>query len=162
MANEGKKVLLIDSDMRRPGISNYFNLPKGPGLTNYMVGDAELKDIQQKTDIEGLSIILTGPIPPDPGRLIESHKLHNLIKDMETIYDLVIIDTPPVLAASDAIVLGGWTGGSIMVIASGRTSRSHFTDIIESFKRANINIIGAILNKVRGRTAAYYYYYRYK
>ncbi|MDO8445496.1 MAG: polysaccharide biosynthesis tyrosine autokinase [Deltaproteobacteria bacterium] len=159
-ANEGKKVLIIDCDLRRPGINNYFNLPKNLGLTSYMVGDQELKDIQLKSGIEGLSIILTGPIPPDPGKLVESNKMHNLIKDMEMIYDLVIIDTPPVLAASDAIVLGGWTDGSIILIQSGRASRSHFSDIIETFKRANINLIGAVLNRVHGRTASYYYYYK--
>lgn len=157
-ANEGKKVLIIDCNLRRPGINSYFNLPKDLGLTSYMIGDQELKDIQLKSGIEGLSIIPTGPIPPDPGKLIESNKMHNLIKDMEMIYDLVIIDTPPVMAASDAIVLGGWTDGSIILIQSGRASRSHFSDIIEAFKRANINLIGAVLNRAHGRTASYYYY----
>lgn len=162
MANEGKKVLIIDGDLRRPGIDNCFSLPKGVGLTNYMVGDAELKDIQLKTDIEGLNIIPTGPIPPDPGKLIESNIMHNLIKDMERIYDLVIVDTPSILAVNDAIVLGGWTDGTIMIIQSGRTSRSHLSDIIESFKRANINLIGVVLNRVHGRRASYYNYYSYK
>jgi len=74
------------------------------------------------------------------------------------IYALVIIDTPPVMAASDAIVRGGWTDGSIILIQSGRASRSHFSDIIEAFKRANINLIGAVLNRAHGRTASYYYY----
>lgn len=159
VASEGKKVLIIDSDLRRPGITSYFDLPKGPGLTNYLIGDAELKDIQIKTGVEGLCVITTGPIPPDPGRLIESNKLHNLINDMEMIYDFVIVDTPPVLAASDAIVLGGWTDGCILVIESGRAERRHITDIIELCKRANINLIGGVLNKVHSRAAAYYYYY---
>ncbi len=162
VANEGKKVIIIDGDMRRPGISNYFNLPKGLGLTNYMVGDTELKDIQLKTDVEGLSIIPTGPIPTDPGKLIESNKMHNLIKDMVTIYDLVIIDTPPVLVASDAIIFGGWTDGSIMIIQSGKASRRHFSDILELIKKANINLIGVVLNKVVSRKISYYYYTYYK
>jgi succinoglycan biosynthesis transport protein ExoP len=93
-AMEGKKVLLIDGDMRRPAIHEYFNLSNDFGLTNYMVGDAEFKDIQLKTDIEGLSIIPTGPIPPDPGKLAESNKMHKLIQEIETMYDLVIVDTP--------------------------------------------------------------------
>lgn len=160
VANEGKKVLIIDGDMRRPGISKYFNLPKELGLTNYMAGDADIKDIQIKTSIEGLSVISTGPIPPDPAKLIESNKMHQLLIDMEKDYDLVIVDTPPVLAASDAIVLGGWADGTIMLVQSGRASKSHFVDIVETFKKANINVIGAVLNRVHGRHASYYYYYK--
>lgn len=159
VANEGKKVLIIDGDMRRPGIISYFNLPKNLGLTNYMIGDADVKDIQFKTNVEGLSIIPTGPIPPDPAKLIESNKMHQLLMDMEKDYDLVIVDTPPVLAASDAIVLGGWADGTIMLIQSGKASKSHFVDIIETFKKANINVIGVVLNRVAWRTASYYYYY---
>lgn len=157
VANEGKKVLIIDGDLRRPGINNFFNLPKGFGLTNYMVGDAELKDIQLKTNIEGLSIILTGPTPPDPGNLIESNIMHNLIKDMEKIYDMVLVDTPPVMAVDDAIVLGGWTDGTIMIIQSGKTKRNHLDDMIESYKRANINMIGVVLNRVYRHATSYYY-----
>ena len=160
VANEGKKVLIIDGDLRRPGINKYFNLPKGLGLTNYMVGDAELKDIQLVTDIEGLSIILTGPIPPDPVKLVESHIMRDLIKDMEKIYDLVIVDTPPVMAVNDAIIFSGCTDGTIMIVQSGRASRSHIHDIIESFKRANVNILGVVLNRVYRRSSSYYYYYK--
>lgn len=161
-ANEGKKILVVDVDLRRPMINNYFNLPRGVGLTNYLLGDVELKDIQLKTDIDGLHVITTGPIPPDPGKLVESHKLRDLIKDMEQVYDLVIVDTPPVMAASDCIVLGGYVDGGIIVVQSGRLRNSHFHDVIDSFKRANINILGVVLNQVNKRASTYYYYTDYK
>jgi succinoglycan biosynthesis transport protein ExoP len=154
VASEGKKVLIIDGDFRRAGINNYLSLPERLGLTSYILGDAELKDIQLNTDIEGLSVIPTGPIPLDPGKLVESNIMNNLIKDMNKIYDLVIVDTPPVLAVSDAVVLGRWTDGTIMIIQSGKASRSNFPDIIESFKRANINLIGVVLNRVHGRASS--------
>ncbi len=162
MASEGKKVLLIDGDLRRPAINKYFKQPNDLGLTNYMVGDAELKDIQLKTDVDGLYVILTGPIPPDPGKLVESNKMHNLIKEMETMYDLVVVDTPPVLAASDALVLGGWTDGIILLTQSGRAVTSNVADIIDSFKRASVNLTGVVLNRVHRRLSAYYYYYHTK
>lgn len=159
-AAEGKKVLLIDGDLRRPGVANYFALTGKLGLTNFLVGDADIKDIQQSSDVDKLTIITTGPIPPDPAKLVESRRMHQLVKEMEGIYDLIVIDSPPILAASDAIVYGTWTDGTLIVIESGRASRRHFSDIIELVKKANINVIGAVLNKVVGRETAYYQYYR--
>jgi len=156
-ANEGKKVMVIDGNLRRPGINDYFRLPMGIGLTNYLVGDAEVKDIQIKTNIDGLSVILTGPVPPDPGKLLEANKLHKLIKEMADVYDLVIVDTPPLMAASDALVLGGYTDGSIMIVQSGRVRKSHLHDAIESFKRANINLLGVVMNSVHKDSSTYYY-----
>lgn len=161
IANEGKKVLIIDGDLRRPNVHNQFNITNNIGLTTFLAGEIEAKNIKMGSGIEGLTLITSGPIPPDPARLVESKKMHQLVKDMEGSYDLVIIDTPPVLAAGDAIHFGGWTGGTIIVIESGKASRRHFPDVVELLKRANINIVGAVLNKVTGEGAQYYYHYRY-
>lgn len=162
VANDGKKVLLIDGDMRRPSIHDYFKLQNTAGLSNYLVGDSDSKQVQIATDINGLNVILTGPIPPDPAKLVESKKMSQLIKEMEDIYDLVVIDTPPLLPASDAIIFGRSTGGIVVVVESGKASRRHISDIIELCKQADLNIIGAVLNKTHGTQGSYYYYYHYK
>ncbi|MEK7774089.1 MAG: polysaccharide biosynthesis tyrosine autokinase, partial [Deltaproteobacteria bacterium] len=162
-AAEGKKVLLIDGDMRKPGLSAYFNVPRTIGLTNFLVGDADIESIRLESGVEGLSIIPTGPIPPDPARLVESKKMHQLIKDMEEAYDLVILDTPPILAASDAVIFGGCAGGVILLIESGKAKKKHISDTMDLLSKAGINVIGAVLNKVStGRHSYYYYYQQYK
>ncbi|MBI5903455.1 MAG: polysaccharide biosynthesis tyrosine autokinase [Deltaproteobacteria bacterium] len=159
-ATEGKKVLLIDGDLRRPGITVYFNVPRTIGLTSFIVGEADENAVRLDSGVEGLSIIPTGPIPPDPARLVESKKMHQLIKDMEEAYDLVIIDSPPILAASDAVILGRAADGVILVIESGKAKKKHIADIMELFTKAGINVIGAALNKVSTSRHSYYYYYQ--
>lgn len=162
-ATEGKKVLLIDGDLRRPGLTSYFNVPRTTGLTSFIVGEADENAVRVDSGVEGLSIIPTGPIPPDPARLVESKKMHQLIKDMEEAYDLVIIDSPPILAASDAVILGRAVDGVILLIESGKGKKKHIADIMELLSKAGINVIGAALNKVStGRNAYYYYYQQYK
>lgn len=162
-ATEGKKVLLIDGDLRRPGLTGYFNVPGTTGLTSFIVGEADEDAVRVDSGVEGLSIIPTGPIPPDPARLVESKKMHQLIKDMEEAYDLVIIDSPPILAASDAVILGRAADGVILLIESGKAKKKHIADIMELLTKAGINVIGAALNKVStGRHSYYYYYQQYK
>lgn len=162
-ATEGKKVLLIDGDLRRPGLTAYFNVPRTAGLTSFIVGEADMNSIRVDSGVEGLSIIPTGPIPPDPARLVESKKMHQLIKDMEEAYDLVIIDSPPILAASDAVIFGRAADGVILLIESGKAKKKHIADTVELLTKAGINVIGAALNKVStGRNSYYYYYQQYK
>lgn len=162
VANEGKRVLIMDCDLRRPGIPDYFKVPNNFGLTNFLVGDADVKAIQLPTGVANLTVIPTGPIPPDPAKLVESQKMHQLVKEMMDAYDFVVVDTPPILAASDAIVFGNWVDGMVVIVESGRASKKHFPEIVELVRKANINVIGAILNKVVGRETGYYYYhYKY-
>jgi succinoglycan biosynthesis transport protein ExoP len=156
-ANDGKKVLLLDCNMRGPSIHSYFGLDNGTGLTNYLAGDVALDSVQRQTRVSGLSVITTGPIPPDPAKLVESKKMHKLLQDMGQAFDLVIVDSPPVFAASDAQVLGHWADGTIIVVESGSTTRKLFTEMSEMLHKANTEVIGVVLNKVAGRGRAYYY-----
>ena len=149
VASEGKRVLIIDSDLRKPSIHNYFGLSEEIGLADYLIGNAESKDLECKTDIEGLSIIATGSIPRDPGKLVETDKLKKLVIQMADVYDLVIVDTPSLMTASDAIVLGRFTDGTIMVIQGGRVSHDHLFDILEKFNQAKVRLIGVVLNRIR-------------
>ena len=160
-ANEGKRVLIIDGDMRRPSMHSLFGLDNGTGLTSYLVGDASLQNILRQTRIEGLSVITTGPVPLDPAKLVESRKMHELLEDMKNVYDLVIVDSPPVFAAADALILGSASDGAIVVVESGRTTRQLYLDTEEALQKANINSVGVVLNKVAGREGSHLYYYKY-
>ncbi len=159
--NEGKRVLIIDGDMRRPSMHSLFGLDNGTGLTSYLVGDASLQSILRQTRIEGLSVITTGPVPLDPAKLVESRKMHELLEDMKNVYDLVIVDSPPVFAAADALILGSASDGAIVVVESGRTTRQLYLDTEEALQKANINSVGVVLNKVAGREGSHLYYYKY-
>lgn len=161
LVNDGKKVVILDGDMRRPAMHSYFNLTNSSGLTNFLLGDKGMQDIQLAVGLDGLRVIPTGPIPPDPARLVGSKKMQELLKDAEENYDMVIIDTPPLSVASDAIVLGEQADAVVFVIESGRASRSHFSETIDLISKANINLVVAVLNKV-AREGVSYYYYRYK
>lgn len=159
--DEGKRVLLVDGDMRRPGIHSYLGLDNSVGLTNCLLGEAELEGIQRQTRISGLTVITTGPVPPDPAKMVESGKMRQLLEEMKGAYDLVVIDSSPVLAASDALILGGWADSTIIVVESGRTSRKLFAHVKESLLKANVSVTGVVLNKASGHEGSYYYkYYR--
>ncbi|OGP34576.1 MAG: hypothetical protein A2X93_06000, partial [Deltaproteobacteria bacterium GWC2_56_8] len=157
LALEGKKVLIIDGDLRRPALHKQFDQPNSKGLTNFLVGEATIEEIQVKTGVSGLSIMTTGPIPPDPAKLVESHKMQQLISDMKDIYDIVIIDAPPVLPASDAMVFGE---GIVMIIESSRLSKAVLNDLFETIKKSKIDFYGVVLNKDKDYGSSYYAYYQ--
>lgn len=152
LANEGKKVLIVDGDLRKSGIWNYFGLPRGAGLTDYLLGNSEFESVLCKTDIEGLHIIPSGSVPHDPAKLVETDNLRDLILQMAGVYDVVIIDTPSLKTASDAIILGRWTDGSIIILQEGRVRTNDFSDMLALFKRAKVNLIGAVFNRGRNNS----------
>jgi capsular exopolysaccharide synthesis family protein len=148
VANLGKKVLVIDGNLRGDGINNYFNLPSVVGLTDYISDHIELERILQKTDIDGLDVILSGSTPVDPGKIVEADSMHGLIKEMADRYDLVIVDTPAMRTASDALIFGGYTDGSILMVQAGRVRKAYFNNVIDLFKMADVNLLGVVLNRV--------------
>jgi len=148
VANLGKKVLVIDGNLRGDGINNYFNLPSVVGLTDYISDHIELERILQKTDIDGLDVILSGSTPVDPGKIVEADSMHGLIKEMADRYDLVIVDTPAMRTASDALIFGGYTDGSILMVQAGRVRKAYFNNVIDLFKMADVHLLGVVLNRV--------------
>jgi capsular exopolysaccharide synthesis family protein len=145
---ESKKVLVIDGNLRDSCIHTLFHLSNRIGLTSYLNGEMNMNSIQIPSGVDGLTIIPTGPVPSDPAKLVESGKMCQLIKDMEKIYDVVIVDTPAVLSVSDAVIVSGWVDGAIIQIESEKTTKRRFSDAVESVRQANIHVIGAVLNKV--------------
>lgn len=148
MANLGKKVLVIDGNLRAAGICHYFKLPSEVGLSNYISESIELEKIRQKTDMDGLDVILSGPRPQDPGKIVETDRMRHLIKEMADCYDLIIVDAPSLTAASDALIFSEYADGCIMVVQSGRVRKTQFHRAGELFIMAGVNLLGVVLNRV--------------
>jgi polysaccharide biosynthesis transport protein len=158
-ARNQKSVVLVDADLRRPSLHKVLGMQNEAGLTSVLAGNAGLDDVLKDTAVEGLKVILSGPIPPDPGRLIESVAMANLLRSLALRFELVILDSPPVLAADDAVVLGKIVDGLVSVIECGRETRREFLHEREILARAGVAPLGAILNKYRTRRGGYYYYH---
>lgn len=159
ITREGKKVLLMDTDLRRPSIHEKFGVSNSIGITTILGEEAKPGDVIKKADIEGLSVLTSGPIPPDPGRMVESTKMRQLIKDLAKQYDIVILDSPPVLVVNDPIMLAGYVDGTILVLESHKLTRRALSQARELLKSANIQPVGVTLNKFKIERGGYYYYY---
>lgn len=161
MTRESKEVLVMDTDFLNPKMHEIFKLQASMGITNILAGEATVEEAIQKTDIESLSLLASGPTPPDPGQMIESSKLRELIKYLAQKYDFIILDTPPVLSKNDAVLLSGYVDDSVLILGSGETTRSALSHVRDLLKQANIQLIGTILNKFRMERGGYYSYYGY-
>lgn len=163
IALDGNKVLLIDSDMRRPTIHNTFKLENTTGLSNYLTGNVSLDLVINKTFIENLQFISAGPTPPNPSGLLGSFKMEELIKDVKKRFDRIIIDGPPLVGVSDSIILSKLVNGTLLVIRFGTASRDVVARAKQCLQEVSSNIIGAILNDVDIEKEAYYskYYHYY-
>jgi succinoglycan biosynthesis transport protein ExoP len=162
ITHEGKKVLLVDADFRKPAMHKIFGLANSIGITNILAEEAKPGDAIKETDIEGLSLLLSGPIPPDPGGIVESEKMRRLIEDLGQQYDITILDSPPILVINDVMVLARYVDGAIITLEAGKITRRALSQARELLKQANIQVVGAILNKLRIERGGYYYSYQYK
>ena len=160
MATAGDKVLLIDADMRRPRIHKIFDLDN-VGLSNYLTGNAEIEDIIHKSDTETMSIIPAGPIPPNPVELLNSPRLAELLKTVNSKFDRIIIDMPPVVAVTDAAILARQSDSVIFVVHGGKAHRDIVKRGVEDLNKIGAHISGVILSNVDIFKATYYDYYYY-
>ena len=159
LAQSGKQVILMDCDLRKPVLHKIFN-KENRGLTNILVEEAAADDFIQTTLVENLRILTSGPIPPNPSELLGSTKMQNLIDDLKTKADYVIIDAPPVIAVTDACVLASRVDGITLVVNSGTIRPEMAQKAKELLIRANGHILGVVLNRVEiEEEDAYYYYY---
>lgn len=145
LAEAGNKVILIDSDMRRPSISKMLKMPKSPGLSNRLT-NAEEKAISIGILHENLSIMFSGDIPPNPSELISSDNMKALIEEFRNHYDYVIVDLPPVTAVSDPLIMSKHIDGLAIVIRHGHTRRRDVMETMRQLKLVNAKILGFILN----------------
>lgn len=157
LAQLGKRVLLIDTDMRRPAIHQFFHVAESPGLVNYLTGNVAWRDLLQPSGLERLDCLVSGPVPPNPSELIFSARMRALISEASDEYDLVLLDSPPLLNVADGRILSSMVEGTIMVVKGSATPR-------EMVRRAEIyvsevggHLIGVVLNDVNLRRHGYYY-----
>ncbi|MER2227485.1 MAG: CpsD/CapB family tyrosine-protein kinase [Carnobacterium sp.] len=159
-AMQGKKVLIIDADMRKPTVHKTFRLPNRDGLTTLLTEkDVEIKDIAHSLDTEGLFVITSGVIPPNPSELLASNRMNQLMIEFEELFDLIIFDMPPVIAVTDAQVMSNKTDGTIFVINKNGADKEMVTKSKELLRKVKANVIGVVFNRVELKGDNYYYYY---
>jgi capsular exopolysaccharide synthesis family protein len=158
-AQEGKKVLLIDADMRKPTAHYTFGLNNTFGLTNVLTRQKELMEVTNTTDIPGMDVLTCGPIPPNPAELLNSRAMVHFLDEAYKNYSMVIFDTPPVLAVSDGQVLANQCDGTILVISSGTTEIEAAQKAKELLDSAKAKLLGVVLNNRELKETNYYYYY---
>ncbi|WP_077597039.1 CpsD/CapB family tyrosine-protein kinase [Oceanobacillus kimchii] len=158
-AQQGKRVLLVDADLRKPTIHYTFRLDNLRGLSNILVGETSRQDAVESSDVENLDLISCGPIPPNPSELLGSKRMQFFIEEAKQHYDVVIFDMPPVLAVTDAQVMSNFVDGAILVVRSKRTENEAANKALEALEAVNANVLGAVLNDRDKKDANYYYYY---
>jgi capsular exopolysaccharide synthesis family protein len=144
MAQGGKRTILVDCDLRHPTLHDLFNLPAEPGLTNLLLEEGD-QQLLHDTEVEGLQLLTSGLLPHNPADLLGSLKIDQIIADLVSMADIVLFDAPPVIAVTDATVLGSKVDGVLLVISAGKTRREHAARAKELLERANVRVIGAAL-----------------
>ena len=157
-----KEVLIIDADLRKPMQHKFYDLSNYEGLSDILTGNLEFLEAIKKTGVERLSLISTGFIPPNPSELLSSKRMEKVIEQAEKTFDFIILDTPPIIAVTDAAILGKKLDGVLLVTASHETERNVLEKSIDKLNKANVDIFGTVLNKYpvdkRGYDNYHYYY----
>ncbi|MCP4420058.1 MAG: polysaccharide biosynthesis tyrosine autokinase [Chloroflexi bacterium] len=172
LTQAGNNVLLIDGDLRRPSQHNVFSLPNKRGVTSLLLKlktddtDIEVRnlveDTVQATEVEGLQIMTSGPIPPNPSELLGSNKMRHLLEILEKQYDFVLVDSPPVLSVTDAVVLGAVAGTTLLVVRANKSRKEEFKQVVERLGDVNAKVSGVVLNSLKSGTEGHDFYYYYK
>ena len=161
LAQTDKKVLLLDCDLRKPRIHSVFDIERYPGLSDYLFSNASLEEITRKTKLENLDVITSGTIPPNPSELLGSKQMKLFIERMKTIYDFIIIDSPPFISVTDAEILFRIADGTILVLRAGKTPGDAFYRTCEKLMHIDQhNFLGVVFNNFSYKSA-YGYYYNY-
>ena len=162
VAETGKKVALVDADLRRPSLHRAFGLENRVGLTSALLKDASLDgDVLRPAPFYTLSLMTSGPLPPNPAELLEWEGFDALLERLKREVDLVILDSPPVLAVADARILAAKADATILVIDTGRTRAGAVRKALQALATANADVLGVVLNKVRKSSGSYDNYYDY-
>lgn len=163
MAEGGKKILMVDADLRKSVLAAKYHIQGiDKGLSHYLTGQAEIEDIIYETETEGFYLSVAGPLSPDSTSLLDSDQFQKFIDKVREDYDYVIIDAPPLGVVIDAVIIGKYCDGAVLVIEQGVIKRKVVQDVIKQLKRGEVRILGAVLNKVDERIGAYGAYdYKY-
>lgn len=164
-AQAGKSVLYVDADLRRPTAHSMFDLLNTRGLTTILVSDSQPRDIVQKTFVDNLEVLTSGPLPPNPAELLSSHRMEVLIDWMRKNYDIIVLDVPPVMVVTDAQVLVPSVDGTVLVAKLGKTLKINIHRTVETLNMANTKILGVVemnLESWGGSGYGYGYGYGYE
>lgn len=161
LAQSDKRVLIIDADLRRGYLHKYFNLDTQPGLTELLNGQQSLDTVIRPTEVPGLSVISRGKSPANPSELLSSNQFKNLLEQMSEKFDHVIIDTPPVLAVTDGIIISQYTGVNLVIARYAKTQMKELELTLNRFEQAGVKVNGFILNDIQRSSAGYGYNYAY-
>ncbi|NOX37003.1 MAG: polysaccharide biosynthesis tyrosine autokinase [Calditrichaeota bacterium] len=163
MAQMGSRTLLVDTDLRRPVIHSIFNLKKDKGITNYLLGKNTFEDVVKPTIVDNLFIVTSGPVPPNPSEILASDGMREFIQTARENFDMILFDSPPVIAVTDAAVLSAFVDGLVLVIKAHQTQRDAIRRTKHLLDNVNATILGCLLNSVQIEKTygSYYYYYYY-
>lgn len=161
-AQAGKRVLLVDADMRKPQVHHRFQISNLDGLSNLIIKEREVSDCVVASEVDGLFLLPSGPIPPNPSEMLASAAFSSLLAALRDDYDLVIIDSPPVLSVADSLILTRAADGVVFVVDSKHTNRTLSQKGIASLQQVNAKILGVVLNRVDASKSGSYYYYQYR
>ena len=156
-AQAGKKVLLIDADMRKPTMHYTFGISTYRGLSTVLTRQWRLESAVNKTRISGLDLLTCGPIPPNPAELLASQAMDSLLLEFKKKYDIVIVDSPPILSVTDGQILANKCDGSVLVLNSGKTDKEMALKAKATIIASNTKLIGVVLNNLAMPNNAYYY-----
>jgi capsular exopolysaccharide synthesis family protein len=159
LAQIGKRIILIDADMRRPSLHKFFGIPNEAGLSTLLQGKGTLTDAFQQTDIENLIVVPAGPQPLNPSELLGSEKMQDLVKRLEEHCDLVLFDTPSAVVFSDGPMLASWVDAVIMVVSANVVPRGTEAQTRDLLRRAKANILGVVVNRLDSENIDSCYFY---
>jgi non-specific protein-tyrosine kinase len=157
MAQGGKRTILVDCDLRRPTLHTLFDLETEPGLTDLVLDETADPPLRE-TGVEGLRIMTSGPLPPNPADMLGSGRIDQIIEQLLGLADLVLFDAPPVIAVTDAVVLGAKVDGVLLVINAGKTRRDHAAKAKEMLEKAKVRLVGATLTNAPRESSLGGYY----
>lgn len=156
LAQQGKSVLLVDADLRKPSIHYAFHISNIYGLTSVLTKRATIGIAISESYVPHLHVLTSGPIPPNPSELLNSNAMETLIQELQVQFDYVLFDTPPVLAVTDAQVLANKCDGVVMVVASGKTQKEQALKAKELLEKAKSPLLGVVVNGIESSNSEYY------
>jgi tyrosine-protein kinase Etk/Wzc len=167
LAQSGKRVIVIDADLRRGHLHRYISQEATPGLSDYIAGDGEISGFIKHSEIPGLDFVMRGTLPPNPAELLLHERFADLLKQLSSRYDYVIVDTPPVLAVTDAAIVGRLVGCTLLVLKSAQHPLREIEDVLKRLASSGVHVRGSLFNLVGERAGSYgyanygYTYYQY-
>jgi capsular exopolysaccharide synthesis family protein len=161
MAQAGKRVLVVDADLRKPQQHRVFEVSNHRGLTNVLVGQVDAAEVVTETLVPGVHLLTSGPIPPNPAELLDSERARSLWGQLAQEYEHVLLDSPPLLAVADSVILSSQVEGVVVVVRAGVTRIDLLRESRALLEKAGARVLGAILNEIRRGPWDYRYYYYY-